>query len=54
MLKVNQFNPEEPEVLLLRTGVYTMCVTMEDMWGAKTVYDIPGTITVLDSGAHAS
>ena len=46
MKKVTQFNPEEPEILLLKTGIYSVVVTIEDMWGATFVYEVPGNVVV--------
>ena len=46
LMKISSFNPDEPTGLLLKTGTYKICVLVEDLWGAQTLYTIDQEMTV--------
>ena len=44
--KILEFNPTVPEALDLTPGVYEVLVSIQDQWGAVTVFEMPGKVTV--------
>ena len=53
LVKIPEFDPDNPTVIVLKTGIYRLGVTIEDAWGAKINFIIPSEV-VVRKYAHAS
>ena len=46
LAKFSEFNPDDPEKVQMKLGIYKVLVTVEDMWGAETGYALDYNIVV--------